>query len=403
MIQIIKHDKYLIFNYSPDFNEEGIYNTIMKDEKLTLRKTFTFSKKNVMNIKHFLKNVDEEDYTEPINFKLGQLIGDYYKIDKNILSIKNNLYINKNIKLLPKHFTTVKDISIFSVMDKLVTGKIYIGGNQEGSIPEDIFLKLVQDFPNYYELQKYVSARVSVVLKNYVELFRDYERSYNDYLNKKISLKGVNLLAEFRNIETNKFAFILRKLKKMLRNENQYNEKQWQLEILQILMLLYPKYIKVFTEVRINDSYNVRIIRLDYMLIDSEGNVDVIEIKKPFENAIMTKNMYRNNYIPMRDLSGTVMQIEKYIFHLSKSGKRGEDTLTRKYKDELPENFKILITNPKGLIIMGRDNNLTKTQKSDFEIVKRKYKSVLDILTYDDLIRRLEFTIKQYKSANIIN
>ena len=55
----------------------------------------------------------------------------------------------------------------------------------------------------------------------------------------------------------------------------------------------------------------------------------------------------------------------------------------------------IKITNPSGLIIMGRDNNLTAIQKQDFEVIKRKYKNVIDIITYDDLISRLKFTIAQ--------
>ena len=46
---------------------------------------------------------------------------------------------------------------------------------------------------------------------------------------------------------------------------------------------------------------------------------------------------------------------------------------------------------------MGRGNNLTPNQKLDFEIVKRKYKNIADILTYDDLINRLECTIQQLK------
>ena len=78
-------------------------------------------------------------------------------------------------------------------------------------------------------------------------------------------------------------------------------------------------------------------------------------------------------------------------------GKRGENLLITKYKDELPQGFKIHITNPKGFIIMGRENNLTNEQKHDFEVVKRKYKNVIDILSYDDLLNRLKLTIKQIK------
>lgn len=99
----------------------------------------------------------------------------------------------------------------------------------------------------------------------------------------------------------------------------------------------------------------------------------------------------------MRELSGTVMQIEKYIFHLNKWGNQGEQKLTEKYKKELPPDLKIKITNPCGMIIMGRNKGLSINQQNDFEVVKRKYRNVMDIITYDDLIGRLGFIIESLK------
>jgi glycerol-3-phosphate responsive antiterminator len=93
------------------------------------------------------------------------------------------------------------------------------------------------------------------------------------------------------------------------------------------------------------------------------------------------------------------MQIEKYIYYLNKWGKKGEESLTHKYRDKLPNNFSIKITNPNGIIVMGRDNNISKAQKDDFEVIKRKYKNIMDIITYDDLISRLRFTIDQYQKT----
>jgi Domain of unknown function (DUF4263) len=129
--------------------------------------------------------------------------------------------------------------------------------------------------------------------------------------------------------------------------------------------------------------------------LDASGNIDIVEIKQPFDKCIVTNTQYRDNYIPLRELSGTVMQLEKYIFHLNKWGRIGEETLTEKYKSELPAHFSIKITNPGGIVIMGRDNNLTEAQKYDFEVVKRKYTNIIDIITYDDLLRRLDFVVRQ--------
>lgn len=93
------------------------------------------------------------------------------------------------------------------------------------------------------------------------------------------------------------------------------------------------------------------------------------------------------------------MQVEKYIFYLNKWGIKGEEKLTDYYKSELPENFKIRITNPCGIIIMGRSDGLSLEQLQDFEVIKRKYKNIIDILTYDDLLERLEFMIAQWSGV----
>ena len=57
--------------------------------------------------------------------------------------------------------------------------------------------------------------------------------------------------------------------------------------------------------------------------------------------------------------------------------------------------FKII--NPKSIIIMGHTSNYTQQQKDDFEVIKRKYTNVLDIISYEDLIHRLETIINALK------
>jgi Domain of unknown function (DUF4263) len=84
------------------------------------------------------------------------------------------------------------------------------------------------------------------------------------------------------------------------------------------------------------------------------------------------------------------MQVEKYIFHLSKWGRDGEKEILEKHNSHLPSNFEINITNPQAMLILGRDIDFSGEQKFDFEIIKRKYANIADIMTYDDLLRRLD-------------
>lgn len=48
------------------------------------------------------------------------------------------------------------------------------------------------------------------------------------------------------------------------------------------------------------------------------------------------------------------------------------------------------------MIIMGRDTALTPDQRTDFEVIRRKYRHVVEIMTYDDLLRRLKTIRDQF-------
>lgn len=402
MIYFRKEVDLLIFFYEPSSDTRWVYENLEKDGFVIIRKIFRFKNADLYTNNQRNDEIDDTfDSYESVEFVIGNLVNNYFKINNRTLGLSHNLFIHKNVDLEQKMFITHHDISIFKKIDDLVNGDIYIGGENDNSLPWDEFLKLVDRFPNSYEIKKYAEARISVILRNYFETAVDGEAKYNKYMNKKISHKGDDLISRFMENELNKYITIQNKLNEMLESEDSYNEKQWQKEIIQILLLLFPKYIHVFENVLIRDTYSEKDRFLDYLLIDSSGNTDIVEIKKPFDSCIVTKTQYRDNYIPLKELSGTVMQIEKYIFYLNKWGKRGEEILTKKYKDKLPDNFQIQITNPNGIIIMGRELDLSKGQLQDFEVIKRKYKNIVDIISYDDLLRRLDFTIEQIKMKRI--
>jgi len=138
---------------------------------------------------------------------------------------------------------------------------------------------------------------------------------------------------------------------------------------------------------------------IDIALVDANGNLDLIEIKHPFDDLLLSKTLYRDNFVPTKSLSGTIMQAEKYLLHLSKWGAAGETKLTKRYGKQLPPGMSIQITNPKAILILGRDRKpdgssaLDQRQTFDLEIIKRKYANMMDIITYDDLLRRLDNTI----------
>ena len=133
----------------------------------------------------------------------------------------------------------------------------------------------------------------------------------------------------------------------------------------------------------------------DIVLVDNDGNIDLIEIKRP-QYDIFYKNVYRNNYVPIRELQGTCMQLQNYLISLTKTSNDSLQQEKFKVDSNIPKDFQLKATSPKGYIIYGRDMQLEGNEKmlTDFQIVRNMYSNVIDIITYDDLIRRLENMLK---------
>jgi hypothetical protein len=403
MITFSFQEDKILLHYTPERQENWIEEAVERKPFVILKKTFTLWRELLIVNKDFADTAEDAfqdfDEYETTSFLFAVQDGDYYKVVNGILVDKFDIYIDKTVVLIPDYFVADSNVSVFKTLGNIYRGDIYIGGNKANSISVEVFETIIKLFPSNYERKKYVEARVSSVFRNYFDNTKDAERVYQKYLDKKLTSKGRNLVKSFQEYELAKYKTILEKLELMLSQENNYSERQWQEEILQIVLLLYPKYVFVFREVPIHSKLagDIKEKFLDFLLVDSNGNTDIIEIKKPFENAIMTTGVYRDNFIPLRELSGTVMQIEKYVYFLNRWSEEGEKFLTDKYKNELPKGFEIKITSPSGIIIMGRENNLSFEQKRDFEVVKRKYKNVVDIITYDSLIERLKTSIRQLK------
>lgn len=404
MITFKKYDKFIIATYSTrSDNIDWLYKKFEDDEDYDFQKTFTFSKEDLVNEFTELEIDDSQkispfDRVNPLDFYFATLVNDYYQIKKGVITNKFDIFIGQEIEFTDELFVADGNLSIFKSIENLIDEDVYIGGSNPNAISKEHYYGLLSRFPNQYEKKIYADAKITRVIKEFFSTTKDSETKFQKYLNKKESLKGYNLAKIFKDSELNKYETIFGKLTAMLADENNYSEHQWQKEILQIVLLLYPKYIYVFMDVPVKAD-DIKQKFLDFLLVDANGNTDIIEIKKPFENSIVTTRVYRDNHIPLKELSGTVMQVEKYVYYLNRWSIRGEKYLTEKYKDVLPENFIIKITNPSGIIIMGRDHNLTGEQKRDFEVVKRKYKNVIDIITYDNLIERLRFTIEQIKKV----
>ena len=393
MIEFDRNESDLLLVYTlEDSDGEWLNQKLQEKGQHTFNKTFTVTKEMLYDDPEFST---EKFDSESSLFKIGVVSKNYYIIEKEVLGIDYDLRIHESIKLHKTIFVAIRNISIFRRINKLGLNKLTIGGDEPDALPKEVFDKLLKEFPNSREMDRYAMARISSIIRDSLSISIDYEAKFRKYLNKKKSRKGSQPKEILREYESNKFLALIDKVEEMLNGTSSYSENQWQDEILQIVQFLYPKYIKAFEEAHIQGSLANTKHRVDYLMVDASGYVDVIEIKQPFSECIVTSNCYRGNHVPMRELNGTVMQIEKYLYHLNRWGKQGENALNKRYGDQLPSDLKIKIVNPSGMIIMGRDKGLTSDQKNDFEVIRRKYRHVLEIMTYDDMLRRLKMIQSQ--------
>ena len=399
MIKISKQADGLLLTYVSDRfgGLQWLAEKLKQDGEVTLRRTFTFTTGDLLSPAQHTGDYDEAEHI----FKLATTEDGYFRIDKATLGLKRDLLLDMAMKLEPQVFIANRDISIFRKIDELIDEQIIVGGENESAIPLVDFEQLIQTFQTSTELTHYARSRISRVLKDYFGTISDAEGKLNSYLarKKRLSPKSRNSILE--NFELQKFEYIHSELDGMLKDVDSYSERDWQKRILDLLLFVFPKYIAVLENVHIKDFYSkhgkVTDRYIDLMLVDANGNTDIIEVKKPFANALLSRTTYRGNHTPRIELAGSVMQAEKYLFHLSKWGQAGELEISKKRNSELPSGMELKITNPKAMILLGRDDDFSGEQRFDFEIIRRKYANMIDIMTYDDLLRRLENIIVMMK------
>lgn len=393
----------VILEYKEDWGTNNwVWDDLTKNNEVQISKVFHFEPCDLLNPPTPTQDFADYEY----QFQFGTFDDSYVRIPSRILDIKNDLLISRDVTLKRRIFAAERNVSIFSRLSALLehSDPIVIGGTNTGAIPWGVFEELLKKFPNTYELDRYADARVQTILSQYLDGMKDARGRYESYLNKKMSLTSTTTALDLdvlKKLEIQKYILIRDLIDDALKTRRDWAESEWQGLMLSFLLLLFPKYIKVLENVTIHDYYSHPTKKtdryIDIALVDANGNLDVIEVKKPFDDKILRRGLYRGNSIPTSELSGSIMQAEKYLFHLSKWGIKGESKLTERYAAELPAGMKIRISNPKAIIIVGRDQiggaNMTDSQLLDFEIIKRKYANIIDVITYDDLLRRLNNTI----------
>lgn len=373
----------LILCYTPVMGLDDITKRLDTEDGISIKHTFWVTKDLLC------EDVEkDDDWEETLHFHIGAVGEAYTQLDSEVFSTDHSFYFGNEIKLKPEMFTAYRNISILRKIDKVIERDFYIGGDWENhnGISKETFDNLLENFPKTAELDKYAHKRIASIIKDYFPECDKYEAIYEKFVESKNSsyASSFSAISKFNvQIELEQFTVAYQELMDMLNRYEAIDEKQWQEKIHNILQLLYPKYICCAREIKFYGGKKDK--QPDFLLVDANGFVDILEIKKA---DVRMLTQYRNNYVATREISGAIQQIEKYIFCLNSSDKAKED-VSKKLTEFLPEGVEVKIVNPQGILLAGRSNEFTDEQKKDFELIKRQYKHVADIMTYDDLAQRL--------------
>lgn len=381
----------LILCYTPVMGLDDITKRLDTEDGVSVKHTFWVTKDLLCE-----DIEDDDDWEETLRFYIGAVGEAYTQLDSEVFSTDHCFYFGNEISLKPEMFTAYRNISILRKIDEVIERDFYIGGDWEihNGISKETFDELLAKFPKTAELDKYAHKRIASIIKDYFPECDKYEAIYEKFVESKNSryISSVPAVSKYNvQIELEQFTVAYQELMDMLNRYEAIDEKQWQEKIQNILQLLYPKYICCAREIKFYGGKKDK--QPDFLLVDANGFVDILEIKKA---DVRMLTQYRNNYVVTREISGAIQQIEKYVFCLNSSDK-AKECVSKKLTKFLPERVEVKIVNPQGILLAGRSNEFTNEQQKDFELIKRQYKHVADIMTYDDLVQRLENIIVSLK------
>lgn len=415
--------KWIIDRLNQSKNKDSTNGLTRYPDKLWLKKIFVLdynnfvdkeliefsakdsSQKQVEDLKDresFSETLLDDDYEFP--FFVGEIKENFYSIYRDVLDIDYDLFISNDINLNMTLFGK-NGLSIFKEIGKLyqntkmiVTKEPTITDNED-MIDEESIRQLTKNIPGSYEISLYRQTIIAKHIDRFLSL-KDATKKYEQYIARKFknSIQEVVVDKDIVINDIRKYEYLKEKLESMLKEQNKYIERDWQNEILTVFKYIYPQYIHVDEKLPLESVTSDKMLETDLVLIDSDGNVDLIEIKKPDEKIQYDKE-YRNNFIPTKNLIGTCLQMQNYLICLANT----KPVILNEFKAKKSINSSINLKahSPKGYIIFGSDSDIQNDEKrkADFYTTRRMFSNIIDIITYDDLIRRIDNLIVNLKTT----
>lgn len=158
--------------------------------------------------------------------------------------------------------------------------------------------------------------------------------------------------------------------------EKKASEGKWGKFLQDYLFLIESKYIKLIPELNVMLA-GAR--KVDFGMVDSNGYLDIFEIKKP-NTKLLASSLDRGNYYWSTDTIKAITQAEKYLFNASRKAAILAEDINRE------KGVKVKVINPRAVVIIGHSSQfVNENMDQDFRILRRSLKNI-EIILYDEIL-----------------
>ncbi len=158
------------------------------------------------------------------------------------------------------------------------------------------------------------------------------------------------------------------------------SEAKWGEFLRKNLFLVESRYIHVIEQLNVvlGGTRNV-----DFGLVDSQGYLDLFEIKLP-TTKLIAANTDRGNYYWHTDAVKAVVQAEKYLHNAERQATGLAEGVGRQ------RGVDVKVVRPRAVVVMGTWDQLDDDNKAnDFRVLRTSLKNV-EIVLYDEFLERLK-------------
>ncbi len=206
-----------------------------------------------------------------------------------------------------------------------------------------------------------------------------------DFFEKLLKKRGMSTIQKRRLFESAKLKVdditiieIIKQYENMLTSRK--SEHKWGEYLQRNLFLIDARYIDSIPQLNVQLGGTRK---MDFGLIDSQGYLDIFEIKLP-TTQLLAKKPDRGNYYWSNEAVKALVQAEKYLYNAENKGA----ALVKGIKRE--KGLTADIARPRAMLLIGQNSQLDNdNKKEDFRVLRRSLKNV-EVVLYDELLDRLK-------------